>query len=115
MELAEDMDGAEVAEEDEDTAAATVAAAAVPPNIPRHIKVIRMGIRLTSTIKVSRDEATTPKDTKPSKDAANSSMANSNKAVAEGVDRMHPNALRTRMELGRLFSHHFLEHANKTS
>ena len=55
-----------------------------------------MDIRLTSTIKVSRDEANTPKDTKPSKDAANSSMANSNKAVAEGVDRMHPIPMSTK-------------------
>jgi len=39
-ELAEDMDGAKVAEEDGDTDAATVAAAEVQLNIPWHIKVI---------------------------------------------------------------------------
>jgi len=49
-----------------------------------------MDIRLTSTIKVSRDEANTPKDTKPSKDAVSSSMASNNKDTAEDGARMHP-------------------------
>ena len=55
-----------------------------------------MGIRLTSSRKVSREEANTPTDTKPSKDAVSSSMASNNKDAAEDGARMHPIQMSTK-------------------